>query len=326
MDLLRPRANILRRRSAGPPLDGRSLLMATGGLLAGAFVGGLLRRSASRPAADEAAGTPPPAQAAGRRAKQAEGVLALSVLTDSAAEHFRGNYTNRMMYLPPASAAAALADALGPAQGSRTSAATAIAVGGSGLGFHAYNVLKRPGGLSWHNLFYAAPLGAPGSLLLSGVFGLLARRIAGASDRRHAHAGNGRLLAFATAAGILGTLGEVWLLHFRGAYQNPAMYTPIAAMPLAAATLLLAAVMPRRGTIRLSRSLLMANAAVGVAGTGFHVYGVSRNMGGWRNWSQNLFAGPPIPAPFGYAGVTLAGLGALDLLERPSTGGTGRVQ
>ena len=52
-----------------------------------------------------------------------------------------------------------------------------------------------------------------------------------------------------------------------------------------------------------------------VAGVAFHAYGVSRSMGGWRNWRQNAFNGPPLPAPPSFSGLALAGLAALGLLE-----------
>ena len=45
---------------------------------------------------------------------------------------------------------------------------------------------------------------------------------------------------------------------------------------------------------------------LGLAGAGFHIRGVSRHMGGWRNWSQNLLDGPPIPAPPSFTGLGLA--------------------
>lgn len=48
---------------------------------------------------------------------------------------------------------------------------------------------------------------------------------------------------------------------------------------------------------------------------GFHAYGVQRNMGGWRNWSQNLLQGPPLPAPPSFTGMALAGLAALELMK-----------
>jgi hypothetical protein len=34
-------------------------------------------------------------------------------------------------------------------------------------------------------------------------------------------------------------------------------------------------------------------------------------MGGWRNWSQNLLNGPPLPAPPAFTALAIAGLAAL---------------
>ena len=56
---------------------------------------------------------------------------------------------------------------------------------------------------------------------------------------------------------------------------------------------------------------MKATALLGVTGVGFHAYGVHRNMGGWRNWSQSILQGPPLPAPLGFTGLALAGLAAL---------------
>jgi hypothetical protein len=61
--------------------------------------------------------------------------------------------------------------------------------------------------------------------------------------------------------------------------------------------------------------LLRLTALAGIAGTGFHIYGVSRNMGGFYNWSQNILNGPPIPAPPSFTGVALAGLAAIRLMK-----------
>jgi hypothetical protein len=41
-------------------------------------------------------------------------------------------------------------------------------------------------------------------------------------------------------------------------------------------------------------------------------------MGGWRNWSQNIQAGPPLPAPPSFTGLALVGLAALNLLPKRS--------
>jgi hypothetical protein len=88
---------------------------------------------------------------------------------------------------------------------------------------------------------------------------------------------------------------------------------PVTLPPLASLVLAAAVFAPRLR--RPARLLLRLTAAAGVAGAGFHVYGVSRNMGGFRNWSQNLLNGPPIPAPPSFTGVALAGLAAVRLME-----------
>jgi hypothetical protein len=91
------------------------------------------------------------------------------------------------------------------------------------------------------------------------------------------------------------------------------MFLPVTLPPITALAVALAAVKP--DLIRWARPMLQATAAMGVAGAGFHAYGVSRNMGGFYNWSQNLLNGPPLPAPPSFSGVALAGLGAIKLME-----------
>jgi hypothetical protein len=116
-------------------------------------------------------------------------------------------------------------------------------------------------------------------------------------------------------AGLAGTVAEAALLHFRGAYHNPAMVLPVSVPPVAAALLGASAVSPRPRLRRLARWWLRLTALLGFAGVGFHAYGVSRNMGGWRNWSQNVLNGPPLPAPPSFTALALAGLAALALME-----------
>jgi hypothetical protein len=55
---------------------------------------------------------------------------------------------------------------------------------------------------------------------------------------------------------------------------------------------------------------------VGFIGSVCHAYGIQRNMGGWRNWSQNLLNGPPLPVPPAFTALATAGLAALNLIER----------
>jgi len=89
---------------------------------------------------------------------------------------------------------------------------------------------------------------------------------------------------------------------------------PVIVPPLAAALLTGATVIPQMATpARWSLRLLMT---VGFIGSAFHAYGVQRNMGGWRNWSQNLLNGPPLPAPPAFTALAVAGLAALGPIER----------
>ena len=239
--------------------------------------------------------------------------LALSVLCDSAMEHYRGSFRNPAMVLPLVASTLSIAfdgsGKGGAAMRGGTHAGTG-AIGLAGLGFHAFNVLKQPGGLTLQNLFYKAPVGAPAALVLAGALGAAADRLAGDESAF----GSGRALAAFAAVGIMGSVGEAGLLHLRGSFQNPAMFLPVTIPPLAAVSLAFDAV---TGTPRpWTTALLGATVLVGTIGVAFHAYGVGRNMGGWRNWRQNVLAGPPLPAPPAFAGLAVAALGAVLLMRR----------
>lgn len=263
---------------------------------------------------------------AARRLNRAAGTLATSVLLDSAVEHYRGSFENRAMYTPLVVAALSLgmsahgtADKRPAAHRLRQGVYGAAALTGLvGTGFHVYNILKRPGRLTWQNLFYGAPVGAPMAILLSGLLGTAAEQVRDNPRGRIPSIFGlpaGRAMAAVAGVGMLGTAGEAGLLHFRGAYHNPAMFAPVTVPPLGALLLLnTAAGAPRRDRW-LTRWWLRLTALLGFAGVGFHAWGVQRNMGGWHNWSQNVLNGPPLPAPPSFTGLALAGLAALGLLE-----------
>lgn len=270
--------------------------------------------------------TPTAVVTAARRLNRAAGTIAASVLMDSAMEHYRGNFHNRAMWTPLATSALSIAVSIHGLSDKRHGAhwlrdivyVGAGLVGMIGTGFHVYNVTKKVGGLSWQNIFYSAPLGAPAAMSLSGLIGFLAERV-----RNNKPAGNpkvfglpaGRVVAATTAMSLLGTTAEAGLLHFRGAFHNPAMLLPVTMPPVAAALLGAAAAGDAARDRTVSRLWMAATAAMGVAGVAFHAYGVSRGMGGWRNWQQNAISGPPLPAPPSFTGLALAGLAALALLK-----------
>lgn len=250
----------------------------------------------------------------------AAGLLALSVLADSALEHCRGKFKNPGMYAPLVLSTAVLALSAQGVAGGRSRGAgpvygAAIAAGAVGAGFHWFNILKRPGGFSWLNIFYAAPIGAPAALSLAGVTGLVA---SAAADGRPTIAGipTGRATAALCAAGMLGTVGEAGVLHYRGAFQNPFMWLPVTVPPVGAALLGRAVVERKPGWRPLTKVWLALTAALGIGGVGFHIFGVHRAMGGWKNWRQNVIDGPPIPAPPAFTAFAIGGLAALHLRDR----------
>ncbi|MFM0040084.1 hypothetical protein [Paraburkholderia strydomiana] len=261
---------------------------------------------------------------AARRFNHSSALLALSVLADSAMEHYRGSFDNPVMYTPLVSATLSLLAGLHGGRDHRQEKhqlrhaiylAAAVA-GVAGTGFHLYNVTKRPGAWSWNNLFHAAPIGAPMALLLSGALGAVAEQLRDEPAHEPQLLGMpaGRALGLLVSAGLVGTVGEVALLHFRGAFQHRAMYAPVVVPPLAAALLAQAALgVPRERWF--TRLWLRVTTALGFVGAGFHARGIARRQGGWRNWSQNLFSGPPLPAPPSFSALALAGLAALRLRE-----------
>jgi hypothetical protein len=257
---------------------------------------------------------------------RAAGVLAFAVLADSAVEHYRGSFHNRAMYTPLGVSLLSLALSVHGLADQRQSThmardigySAAILTGLVGTAFHFYNVGKRPGGFRWENLFYGAPLGAPNAMLLSGLMGFMAERVRGTKPgkaSRFLGLPTGRVTAALTALGLLGTSAEAALLHFRGAYHDPFMYVPVTLAPVAAGAMGELAVGHSKRNRALSRWWMRLTAAMGVVGVAFHAFGVHRNMGGWKNWQQNVLNGPPLPAPPSFLGLALAGLAALALLD-----------
>lgn len=241
----------------------------------------------------------------------AAGTLSVVVLADSAVEHSRADFHNRVMFAAPLLSAMTLGSSATARKDSSANLAHVAAILGglAGSSFHVINVMKREGGLSWLNLFYGAPLGAPLGLTFAGLFGL-------AGDRaRHSRTSPSfaRLLGAAAALGLAGTAIEAALMHFRGAFHNKLMYLPVLIPPAAAAMLAKDVIRNRRA--KTSVAALRAVVVLGFGGAVLHTLAVEREMGGWKNWTQNVHAAPPIPAPPAFTAMALAGLAALELMD-----------
>jgi hypothetical protein len=281
------------------PEPSRRPLVAVGlGAIGVAGIAGALAwRIWKRPEAPEASAV--------RGLRAGAAILSLAVLLDSGIEHYRGEFKNPAMVIAPTLALATLGMTAVEDAAAPYVYGAALAVGGAGIAFHGYDIGKRVGGFDMLNLFYAAPLGAPGALSLAGAFGLAAE---------HPRIATAQRLTPVMALALLGTAAEAGLLHFRGAFQNPFMFAPVTLPPLAAAVTAASAVSPVAA--KAARPLLLGTALLGIAGPIFHAYGIHRNMGGWRNWTQMMLQGPPLPAPPAFLGIALAALGLLPALEQ----------
>lgn len=271
-----------------------------------------------------------PASGLARALHASAALLAVSALADSVMEHYRGSFGNPGMYAPLLGATMALAAGTSGAASRSAggdafrqgSYALATTVGAAGLAFHLYNIVRRPGGFGWLNLFYGAPIGAPAALSVCGMIGLVANSIQMKSPRGALIWGvpAGRALAGLSAIALMGTVAEAALFHFRGAFQNPFMWAPVTVPAVAAGLMAKAcgeAPVKRHPLTRLWLSVMLT---LGWIGVGFHACGVSRAKGGWRNWSQNLIDGPPLSAPPSFSALALTSLAALSLIEKDAGG------
>src|SRR5487761_2129134 len=241
-------------------LDNSDVLTSAGLTLAGLALGSaLVRKAPSSPGEGRRAraiGTRPVRRAdtsatvlAARRLNRAAGTLAASVprLGDSGIEHYRGSFKNKAMFTPLVVSGLTLATSIHGTADMRpvahrmrdTTYLLAAATGLIGTGFHIYNVGKKTGGFSWQNLFYAAPLGAPMAILLSGLVGFCSERV------RESEAGTrpeifdmpaGRTMAAVVGAGLLGTTGQADPVASTGSHAGGCGFWPRWALPVLVST------------------------------------------------------------------------------------------
>ncbi|HWF54552.1 MAG TPA: hypothetical protein VG223_08000 [Solirubrobacteraceae bacterium] len=117
-----------------------------------------------------------------------------------------------------------------------------------------------------------------------------------------------KLLSAATAASALPIGAEIYLNHYGGSFGNRWMWTPVALSPALAAAGIAGVVSERA-----ARTVLPAVSAAfvldGLAGMFFHLRGIARKPGGFREASYNLVMGPPALAP-----GSLAMIGAIGIM------------
>ena len=275
----------------------------------------------------------------------------LEVLT----EHYRGSYSQRVMYTPVLlSPALLIAGAWGAL--SRRAARTVlpivsllqIADGVVGFVFHVRGVHRKPGGwrIPIFNIIMGPPLFAPLLLTLSGFLGVLAsllrreddpahswlpgaprpratwRNLAPRTIRRDALAleqdiREGRFQrGVAAATALLALFNGVEALYSH--YKNNFAYRS-EWLPILMTPVVTVAGIGAIWSRAIARTLLpvssVATAVIGGLGFYFHARGVTRRPGGMKTPIYNIIFGPPVFAPLLFAATGMLGVLA-SLLRR----------
>jgi hypothetical protein len=248
------------------------------------------------------------------------------LMPDAFIGHYRSGFELRAQYAPfilgLLLVATAVAAAITPRAAGVTLAAViagslALAGGLVGLGYHHwYGITTKPGGYRWlvHHLMHHAPPLAPLALSTAGALAALAAL--GASGTLEVLGAPIRTLALVVVGvALVGATLQVALLHYRGAYNNAAMYVPIVVLPLAAAAALWNAAAPESTASRIAAwFLLWATLVSGFVGAGMHLRGMDRQMGGLYLGVAAILEAPPPGAPLLVASLGASGLVAIRLL------------
>jgi hypothetical protein len=276
--------------------------------------------------------------------------LCLIVATTSVAsglevayEHYKGSYSNPVMYTPVVlSGALAGAGLLGAF--SRLAARTALrwvsivtlADGIIGFFFHIRGVARKPGGWSLPvtNIVMGPPIFAPLLFGTSAYLGLMASYLrreedlhtieerfdtwikCGSSDWR-TDLRHGRFQRHLSAVTVLWAFFsgfEALYSHYKTNFRYKAQWTPVLLTPL-----LMAAGIGAMTSRRLANTALPSVSALalmdGAIGFFYHARGIVRRPGGVKKPLYNTLYGPPIFAPLLFAACGFLGLMA-SLLRR----------
>lgn len=258
-------------------------------------------------------------------------------------EHYKGSYSNPIMYTPLALSGALTGAAIWAFFSRRaaetvlrgTSIATLVD-GIVGFGFHIRGIYRKPGGwrLPITNIIMGPPIFAPllfGTAAYLGFMASYLRReedakgtavamlrthsptwLRGKHDtgwRRELHEGRfQKHLAAVTAVWTIFSGFEAWYSHYKSRFRILAQWTPVILAPIQ-----LVACIETIFSRRIATRLLPATSALalvdGAIGFGYHARGIARRPGGRKTWLYNILYGPPIFAP-----LLFAACGALGIL------------
>jgi hypothetical protein len=261
-------------------------------------------------------------------------------------EHYKGSYSNPVMYTPVALSGALAGAALlgiesrwGACVVLRTVSVATLIDGVIGFFFHVRGVARKPGGwkLPVTNIVMGPPIFAPLLFGTSAYLGLVASYLRREEDLGDttSHLRNilGRFaksqsgwrndLRYGRFQKHLSALTAMWAFfsgfealysHYKTNFRYKAQWTPVLLTPI-----LMTAAAGAIWSRRIANTLLPAVSALaladGAAGFCYHARGIARRPGGLKKPLYNTLYGPPIFAPLLFAACGFLGLMA-SLLRR----------
>jgi hypothetical protein len=259
-------------------------------------------------------------------------------------EHYRGSYSNPIMYTPVVLSGALFASGMA-AVVNRRAARTVLPVVSAitladcliGFGFHVRGIQRKPGGwrLPVFNIVTGPPIFAPLLFGTSAYLGLVASFLRREDSPRGApllsapadskllpqklgrhevtvvqELREGRFqrhLSVATAAAAFFSGIEALYSHYKNNFKYKAQWSPIVIAAVLVGTALGAV-----RSVRIAKKLLPAVSALaiadGAAGFYYHARGIARRPGGLKHPVYNVMYGPPIFAPLLFAACGFLGL------------------
>jgi len=244
-------------------------------------------------------------------------------------EHYKGSYSNLIMYSPVALSGVLTGTALwgvfsrrAAQTAMRWTAAITLADGITGFGFHIRGIYRKPGGwrLPITNIIMGPPIFAPllfGTAAYLGFMASYLRREEDDPDSPSPYTGwrrelnEGRFqkhLAAVAAIWALFSGFEAWYSHYKSRFHIWAQWTPVILAPIQVGVCV-AAMFSERVARRLLPAVSGLALLDGTVGFGYHVRGIARRPGGRKTWLYNILYGPPVFAP-----LLFAACGALGVL------------
>ncbi|HEX5235506.1 MAG TPA: hypothetical protein VFW25_09260 [Silvibacterium sp.] len=261
-------------------------------------------------------------------------------------EHYKGSYSNPVMYTPVALSGVLAGAGLsgffsrwGACVVLRIASVITLADGIIGFFFHVRGIARKPGGWGQPitNIVMGPPIFAPLLFGTSAYLGLIASYLRREEDLGDPLDTGREVLALATPgkkdwrdelrygrfqkhlSGVTLLWAffsgfEAWYSHYKSNFRIKAQWTPVLLTPVIMAAAI-GAIKSRRIANTVLPAVSVLALADGAVGFGYHIRGIVRRPGGLKKPLYNTIYGPPVFAPLLFAACGFLGLMA-SLLRR----------